>query len=205
MHPKYFGESHDMAKRDIMKWLAPNKRWEAHPMWFNERPNPPDDRAFLNNYAAALDVVIIDGESPNPNELLEAAITCRKNLLLDPDTGLWQPRNGRMSRKHVRIDHFIQIMNSPERQGNLTLIYDQSYLRNGVDIWEQTRMKLRVLCEGQVHAVAYMAHAGSRVRFIWASTNCEIITEATQRMQIESGYPCCRFIDDECGHVKDDQ
>ena len=201
MHPKYFGESHDMAKRNIMEWLAPNEQWIAHPMLFNERPEPPLDRAFLQQYRVALGVEIVDNESEYKN-LLDASKKCEEHLLLDPDTGLLKPRNNRRSKKHVMVDQFIEIVKSPYRPGKLTLIYDQSYSRGNGDIWKQTAVKLRDLRDSCVHAVAYMAHAGSSVRFIWASPNSESITEATQRMQAISEFPSWRFIDDGCGHVK---
>ena len=50
-------------------------------------------------------------------------------------------------------------------------------------------------------AVAYMAHEGTRVRLIWASTDTDFMTQVTTQMQQQSHYPCCRFIDDGCGHV----
>ncbi len=138
MHPKYFGASHDMAKRAIMGWLDPNpnERWEAHPMWFNKRPKPPDDRAFLDKYAAALGVDIVNGESRDKNKLLEVAQKCRVHLLLDPDTRLWKPQNNTRSKKHVTVHQFIAFVKSPCRQDKLTLVYDQSYRRGGGDIWE---------------------------------------------------------------------
>ena len=189
MHPKFFGESHDIAKRRIMRWLAPHERWAAHPMWFEQRPGSPRDRAFLKEYATALDVDIVKDESRDREAFLAAAKACCRHLLLDPDTGMSLSTSRRNSRKHVRVDQFIQIVKSPSRPDKLTLIYDQSYLRNGVDIWEQTRAKLRCLDDAEVYAVAYMAHEGSRVRFIWASTDREAIAGATRRIRSKPGFP----------------
>ena len=200
MHPKYFGESHDMAKQQIMQWLAPDEQWAAHPMWFDQRAEDPRHPNFPDKYAKALGVRIVDGDHRDRSKFHEVAATCGEHLLLDPDTGLWQGRN---SKKHVTVEQFTQIVKSQVRQGKLTLIYDQSYRRDKVNIWKQTEAKLRNLRGKDVHAVAYMAHEGSKVRFIWASRNPETIKDATQRMQEKSGFPYCRFVDDGCGHVSD--
>ena len=204
MKPKFFGESHDMAKRQIMNWLTPDKPWAAHPMWFCQNPEDPDAPDFLEKYSAALDVRIVEGNPRCWNNFPQEAETCPEHLLLDPDTGLSQPRNGRRSRKHVTLSQFTQIARSPNRQGKLTLIYDQSYFRQGHDLRVQTQAKLRTLRGSGVHSAAYMAHEGTKVRLIWASTDYQAITDATRRMQKMSQFPIWRFIDDGCGHVQDD-
>ena len=89
MHQRFFGEARDIAKRQIMEWLAPNVRWAAHPMWYGNREAEPQVPDFLNRYATAIGVDIVDGgDSANPHALLEAASACREHLFLDPDTGL---------------------------------------------------------------------------------------------------------------------
>ena len=52
-------------------------------------------------------------------------------------------------------------------------------------------MKLQRLrgLNSDINAAAYVLHAGSFVRLIWAATDRELITQATRRMQEESGYP----------------
>jgi hypothetical protein len=227
MHPRFFGESRDIAKRQIMLWLAPDERWAAHPMWFYQRPQPPGDRAFLDQYAAALDADIVDGESPDQNTLFEASKTClttwryratpdqdallkatetcRAHLLLDPDTGLgktiYRDRDCKDRVTHVSFDQFIHIVKSPGRQNKLTLIYDQGNGRANFDIHDAGR-KLCRLRQANLHTVAYMAEPVLGLCFIWASTNADAITEATRRMQEVSGFPSRRFVDDGCGHVR---
>ena len=199
MHPKYFGESHDMAKRQVMEWLAPKGPWAVHLMWFNHQREDPPYPNFPQEYERALGVNHLGADAQDRGAFLEAAQNCGEHLLLDPDTGLWTPGNNR----HVTFEQFVQIVGSDNRQGKLTLIYDQSYLRDGRNVWEQTQAKLWSLrgLNLNIHAAAYVLHAGTFVRLIWASTDCMLITRATQRMQEESGYPFCRFVDDGCGHV----
>ena len=212
MHPRFFGESRDIAKRQIMRWLAPTSEpWAAHPMWFNQRPTPPCDRAFLDQYAAALNVHIVDHESPDQNAFLEAAVACIDHLLLDPDTGLGNKSNcDRTNRDHVThvtFDQLIQIVQSQKRHDKLTLVYDQGYSRilDVLGVREETRKKLNRLRQSSVHAISYMAEPKWGVCFIWASKDCDVITQATQRMQAKSRFPYCRFVDDGCGHVNNDR
>ena len=204
MKPTFFGDSHDMAKRQIMQWLAPNEIWAAHPMWYYKRPEPAAYHPFLDRYKTALNVRIVDRESGVRKEFLEAAQACEEHLLLDPDTGL-QIDDRRLS-THVAISEFIQIVKRSNRQCKLTLIYDHSSYRDAQygDIWEQTKERLTRLYRAKVHAVTYMAHEGSRVRFTWASDSCELITKATRRMQEASRFPSWRFVDDGCAHKRVD-
>ena len=51
MNPLHFGDSLDMAKRQIMQWLAPDEQWYAHPMWYELRPEPEWCTHFLERYA----------------------------------------------------------------------------------------------------------------------------------------------------------
>ena len=181
-----------MAKRQFMQWLAPNERWAAHPMWYNQRPEPAAYAPFLARYSAALDVdIIADGESPNRNAFLEAAQACDMHLLLDPDIGLGH----NVGNEHVAYDEFIQILNSPGRQDRLTLIYDQGYARgqNQAAFRQRVDSKLQRLRRRHVHAVAYLAEPTLKVCFIWASTDAAIFTKATWMMQQESCFPAWRF------------
>ena len=205
MHQRFFGESRDIAKRQIMEWLDPNVRWAAHPMWYGDREAEPHVHDFLNQYSAAIGVVIVDGgDCANPDALLGAALGCQKHLLLDPDTGLGE-RIRRRYRTHVDYDHFIQITQAPLRRGRLTLVYDEGNSKGGkMDRFTLAiQRKVDRLHQNQeVHAVGYLAELALKVCFIWASTNCDVVTDATRNLQYASGFPDWRFVDDGCGHVR---
>ncbi|MYC34963.1 MAG: hypothetical protein F4X64_17545 [Chloroflexi bacterium] len=197
MKPTFFGDSHDMAKRQIMHWLT-DERWYAHPMWYNERPEPAWAHPFLQRYEAALNVDIVAGESPVRAQFLAAAQACEEHLLLDPDTGLWtgvgNARNGNV--EHVTLHEFIPILNHPNRQNRLTLLYDQGYSRGQTKANFRQRIedKLQRIRDANVHAGAYIAHSASKVVFIWASQNGGLVAQATQRMQQQSSFPAWRFL-----------
>ena len=205
MHQKFFGESRDIAKRQIMEWLAPNVTWAAHPMWYGDKDAGPRVPDFLNQYATAMGVDIVDGgDSAHPDALLQATLACRDHLFLDPDTGLGE-RTTKRYRTHVDYGHFIQIVQAPLRQGRLTLIYDEGNSKGGrMDRFTQAiqRKVNRLHQNPEVHAVGYLAELSVKLCFIWASTNPQVLTEATQIVQDASGFPNWRFVDDGCGHVR---
>ena len=205
MHQQFFGEARDIAKRQIMEWLAPNVGWAAHPMWYGDREAEPHVTDFLGRYAAAIGVTIVDGgDCANPDALLEATLACREHLFLDPDTGLGE-RTQRRHRTHVDYDHFIQIVQAPFRQGRLTLIYDEANSKGGrIDrVTQAIRWKVNHLHQNRkVHAVGYLAELSVKLCFIWASTNSKAVTDGTRNVQDASGFPNWRFIDDGCGHVR---
>jgi hypothetical protein len=42
MRPKFFGDSYDLVKREIIHGLASDKKWTVHPMYFvfDSEPEP---------------------------------------------------------------------------------------------------------------------------------------------------------------------
>ena len=194
MNPSHFGDSLDMAKRQIKQWLAPDERWYAHPMWYDLRPEPDWCPNFLERYAAALNVCIV-GETCHRDNLVAEASACADYLLLDPDTGL----NDRYPKsKYVRLKEFVDIVAAPNRQKALTLVYDQSYQRNNLErIRRAICNKLQRMHDinENIHVVGY---AGMSVSFIFASSDCNVVTDATRRMQRKSHFPARRFVGDGC-------
>ena len=200
MHPGSFGESRDITKRQLMQWLTPGEPWDAHPMWFaRDRPTPPEDVAFLNDYATGLDVDIIEGENRDPGTLLAACEPCQRHLLLDPDTGLGDARI-REHVKHVTFDQFIQILGQRNRRTKLTLIYDQAYDRFNFGVHDVI-VKLRRLRRAEIRAVAYVLERQLATCFIWASMDEDLVTDATHRVQAQSRFPSRKFLDDGGGHI----
>ena len=68
---------------------------------------------------------------------------------------------------------------------------------------QQLRKKLNRIREAEgerVHAASYIAH-NQGVAFVWASTDCELLSNATRRLMTASRLPDCCFLDDGCGHV----
>ena len=100
-------------------------------MWYDERDVDPHVAHFLDQYAVAIGVVVVDGgDSANPDALLEATLGCQEHLFLDPDTGLGE-RTQKRRLTHVDYAHFIQIVQSPLREDRPTLVYDEANSKGG--------------------------------------------------------------------------
>ena len=185
MHIKYFGDSYDIVKQSLIRWLAPFGQWSVHPM-FTETTNPTEATAF----AAFLDARLLSDAvlSANTNRLsyFGCASTCG-NLLLDPDTGLrLESFGGTRAAKYLFADEFIRLIG--ERPGFLTVVFDQSHPRGSPD--ESLNRKLDHLSENGVFAFAYKSHAC----FIVAAQDPALARRAYAHMLRESQLPNCRFI-----------
>ncbi len=121
MHPKYFGECYDNAKREIMRLLAPRESWAVHPMYF-VKDRTEEDCGFIGSYQRYLNAAVVDGDIWRRSEFLGITSVCRQHLLLDPDTGLGWDRD----RKHVSVDEFAEIVTAKCRRNKLTMIYPES-------------------------------------------------------------------------------
>ena len=177
MHQRFFGESRDIIKRQLMTMLVPGTKWHAHPMWYGNRTEEPQLADFLKEYADAMNVTIAKGgDSKNPPELVQATKSCTEHLFLDPDTGLGK-RTSKNRFTHVDYDDFIQIVKDPARKDRLTLIYDQGYSRAGKwdDFEAAICRKVKLLREHNIHAVGYLAELSVKLAFIWASVNRDLV------------------------------
>ena len=206
MHQSDFGEARDIAKGQIMEWLAPpNVKWAAHPMWYGDREAEPQVADFLDCYATALSVGIGEGgDSAKPDTLLDAAKACREHLFLDPDTGLGE-RTEENHLTHVSYEQFIKVVLAPPRLDRLTLLYDQGYSRGQSEqdfiLAAQRKVnRLHHMNKG-VYAAGYLAEPTLKLCFIWASASPDVVRKATRRMQDRSRFPNWRFLDDGCGHI----
>ena len=200
MHPSKVGDTYDMAKICMLRWLERFGPWGIHPMYFPKKGKPRDE-AFSCNYADFLGITCVGGDIRTPGSLVEAVQDWQGALFLDPDTGLWA--EGKTDRTHVGMPDLIKIAQATNRKSRLTLIYDQSidhrYKTFG-SRQEQVRRKLTTLKAAGIHSAAYVSH----ITFIWLSCNPDVVTQATHNILQESKLPTCCFVDDGCGHLETD-
>lgn len=199
MHRDKFGDSYDIVKQSILRWLASCGKWVVHPMITG---NP----SFAEDYYGFLNVGPVLPEpkafrQSSRKEWIEIAKGCQCHLFLDPNTGLRQdlPNSGQQS--FLKISELADIAKADARRKKLTLVFDQSidpaYVvdpRIGKDrkAKSQARLKwkLRKLKEHCVHGVAYNSHA----KFILVSANENVLKEASETLFRESGLPAWRLI-----------
>ena len=68
MHPSKFGDTYEMAKICMLRWLEGFEPWGIHPMYFPE-PDEQRNEAFPRNYADFLGITCVDGEIGTPGQL----------------------------------------------------------------------------------------------------------------------------------------
>ena len=200
MHPAKYGDTYEMAKICMLRWLERFGPWGIHPMYFPKRGEPRDE-AFPCNYADFLGITCVGGDIRTPGSLVEAVDNWQGALFLDPDTGLWRDRGA--DRTHVGIPDLIAIGQAHNRKDRLTLVYDQSIDRNDPkhrSRRDQIRAKLTTLEDAGIHSAAYVSH----IAFIWLSDNPDVVTQATRNVLQESRLPIQCFVDDRCGHLEAD-
>ncbi|MGA3053512.1 MAG: hypothetical protein ABSD63_04840 [Candidatus Korobacteraceae bacterium] len=185
MDIKHFGDSYDIVKQSLLRWLRDFGEWSVHPMFTGSiAPNDPGKFAnFLNAKIISADV--LDGDTERSDYF--ACALSSGNLFLDPTTGLClKSRPKRKRAAYLYASELIQLTN--QRTGSLTMVFDQSLARGKERA--QLMNKLQHLLHHNVRAFAYCSHAC----FIVASRNRALVDQAYEHIIRESRLPESRFV-----------
>jgi hypothetical protein len=171
MHPKYFGDSYDLVKHCLLRWLSPLGNWTTHPL-FTTQVTRRQAAAFSELLGTPLLSVAELKSTTDRQDYFDAARSCPSHLFLDPDTGL---RLASTSARKAPAYVFLHEMVSIAKRGRtLTLVYDQCLPRGG----EARALvgKLDALYSHGVHAIGYRSHAC----FLLASPSAQLLRNARQ-------------------------
>jgi len=182
---KYLGDSYDIVKHSLLRWLSILGPWAAHPM-FTESVSETDAAAFSQLIGVPL--ISTSPLSAERSQFLREAFLCSTHLFLDPDTGLRvKPTAGSNANTYVFADELVYIVgNCPER---LTLVFDQCLARGQVR--EGLREKLEHLRKRGVHGLAYESHAC----FVLVSSDRELLLKARYVLESDGHLPPDRLRD----------
>lgn len=185
MHIKYFGDSYDIVKQSLIRWLGDFGEWSAHPM-FTEPATAAGILAFTKFLGAPLlSDAVLKADTDRPT-YFAGALTCG-NLFLDPDTGLrLRPIRGQRAPKFLFANEFVWLIQ--KRPKFLTLVFDQSHPRGVARA--SLDQKLEHLSSHGVSAFAYESHAC----FIVAGHDPSLVKGARARLLAESQLPECRLV-----------
>jgi len=127
MRLTHFGDSYDVVKQSLLRWLAPLGTWAAHPM-FTELVAQDDAAAFGRFLNAPL--LSSDQLTPKTDRgaYFAVARTCSSHVFLDPDTGLRLMRRGCKKGPAYVFGAELQAI-ALDRPDRLTLVFDQSLSR----------------------------------------------------------------------------
>ena len=182
---KWFGDSYDIVKQSLLRWLAPCGAWKAHPMF-----TPPVDPRRAEDFARFLGVPLVSTKTLNEHSgrdaFLAPARSCVDHLFLDPDTGL-RIGKSRATPQHLLGEELVAIAKA--RKDKLTLVFDQSLDRRR-KVREEIKEKLSWLADEKVHGVAYESHAC----FILVSSDKQVLANAVRTLLKESRLPRDRLV-----------
>jgi hypothetical protein len=187
MHMQYFGDSYDIVKQSLIRWLEPFGRWSVHPMLTESAPEEVDAYGrFLRAHVICKEVLArgVDREC-----YLSCGAKCG-NLFLDPDTGLRLQKTCRRAPKYLFKHELVRL--SEQRPCALTLVFDQSVPRGKQNARICMRRKLAELQANGIHCFSYVSHAG----FILGGRDERLVRRAFSRVISESKLPEACFL---CG------
>ena len=186
MRLEYLGDTYDLAKRFLMKCIAPDGPWGIVPM-FTDDWDVDCIRRFERLLGAKVrlsDVILPDTDRKSYfREALEVGYN-----FIDPDIGVSIER-----RKPSDWPKFISVAELSDlvlrNPDHLTLVYDQSYSRQSHLISPRMLRKLALLDELGVIGFGYLGQAS----FLVLSCNPEAIRQARHNL-LAAGVPDSRLV-----------
>lgn len=185
MRKKYLGDSYDIVKQSLLRWLGTFGEWSVHPM-FTEDFEESKVAAFeklLGVNVVSREILTVDSDRTT---YLQPAFLCG-NLFLDPDTGLrMRSTRGVRAPEYIFADELVQLVS--ERPTSLTVVFDQSVGRGAEEL--HLDGKLRELRRRDVHGFAYISHAC----FLVTANTRQLAEEARTKLIVESRLPPERLL-----------
>jgi hypothetical protein len=185
MRIHYFGDSYDVVKQSLLRWLSTFGEWSVHPM-FTEMVSGTDVAAFevlLNAKIVSTEVLTRETDR---SAYFACATSCG-HLFLDPDTGLrMRPTRGARAPQYIFGDEVHRLVE--QRPESLTVVFDQCVGRGS----ERSHLadKLQMLRDRGIFGFAYVSHAC----FVVAGRKRTLVEQARSRVIAESRLPENRLL-----------
>jgi hypothetical protein len=186
MNPKYLGDSYDIVKQSLLRWLGGVGTWTTHPM-FTE----PVSAEQADTFSRLLGTRLLSHDTltnvTDRDTYLAPARNSNDHVFLDPDTGIRsKPTRGIKAPRYLFGTELVSIANArPER---LILVFDQALGRG--EERKQLQTKLNDFAQQGVLGVAYVSHAC----FVLVGTNRTLLQSAFETLKRESRLPDGRFL-----------
>ncbi len=185
MRMRYFGDSYDVVKQSLLRWLGDFGKWSVHPM-FTEMVFPTDVAAYESLIGARVISTEVLKPASDRRAYFDCASTCG-HLFIDPDTGLRMlPKRRVQKTKYLYADELLRL--TKRRPNSLTVIFDQSVPRSK----EQGHLvnKLLKLRTQDLFGFAYVSHAC----FVVVGRDRSLVNRARARVIAVSRLPEKRFL-----------
>lgn len=186
MRRRFVGDSFDIVKQSLLRWLSCLGPWATHPM-FTEPFSAAEARAFSRLLGVPLVSRAVLAPNVDRSAYFAPARSARTHVFLDPDTGLrMQTFRGAKSSAYLFASEIQGIVAA--RPGYLTMVFDQGYDRKRPHD-EQVYEKLAALRACGLHGTAYLSH----VHFLLLSDDVDLILRARRAVLRESHLPAARL------------
>jgi hypothetical protein len=186
MNPKFLGDSYDIVKQSLLRWLGPFGTWATHPM-FTESVSRAQAETFSRLLGTRLLSHDILTQTTDRDVYLTPARDSSDHVFLDPDTGIRpKPTGGMKAPRYLFGAELVLIANA--RPEKLTLVFDQALGRG--DERSQLQAKLDDFARQGVLGIAYVSHAC----FVLVGRNQILIESAFEMLKKESRLPEGRFL-----------
>lgn len=186
MNPKYLGDSYDIVKQSLLRWLGAVGAWTTHPM-FTESVSWGQAKTFSRILGTRLLSYDVLTQTTDRDVYLAPARDSSDHVFLDPDTGIRpKPIGGIKAPRYLFGTELVLIANT--RPDRLTLVFDQALARG--DKHNQLQIKLNDLAQQGVLGMAYVSHAC----FVLVGKNRTLLESAFEILMKESCLPEERFL-----------
>ena len=186
MKPSYLGDSYDIVKQSLLRWLGIMGTWATLPMFTEPvSSQQADDFALL----IGTRLLSIDHLTKDTNRVtyLAPASECHEHVFLDPDTGIrLKSARGKKAPFYIFGPELIEIVQA--RSNKLVMVFDQSLARGSER--QQLQNKLQAFSTQGIHSVAYVSHAC----FVLLGRDNSLVESAFSLLQKESRLPRSRFL-----------
>lgn len=182
MDPSKFGDSYDIVKQAMLRWLTPLGTWAVHPMLAKDyRCSHPTFAAEFRRFLGA-PILTIDPipDKPQRSAYFERSLLAltQDHLFIDPDTGLAFPES-KWGKKHLTTQELCKIAHT--HPGKLVLVYDQSFAHMREDERRcKAKRKLEWLKQHKLYSLAYFSHAN----FVLVSTDEDMLGKAKRTLSV---------------------
>lgn len=186
MNPKYLGDSYDIVKQSLLRWLGAVGAWTTHPM-FTE----PVSAEQADTFSRLLGTRLLSHDTltqvSDRGNYLAPARNSNDHVFLDPDTGIRsKPTGGMKAPRYLFGTELVSIANA--RHEKLTLVFDQALGRG--EERKQLQTKLNDFAKQGVLGIAYVSHAC----FVLVGRNRILVESAFETLKRESRLPEGRFL-----------
>ena len=184
-----FGDTFDVVKQSLLRWLASFGPWSVHPM-FTEQAGA----AEVSAYEAFLGATVISKEVLGYNTNRASYFACAQpcgSLFLDPDTGIRvedKPRRWKNSPEEYLCSSELINLVKKRSPSALTLVFDKCIARGSE--CPDMKTKLAHLAKMGVSSFAYWAQAS----FLIAGLEQSLVERARAEIILQSHLPEMRIL-----------